>query len=188
MPNQASRTAQMPVNVSTLVTAAFKVQEPIIRRQDTVTQSITYADYTTTSVVTLARGDTPTAGPPPPPLTRSPPDPDGLGREQVGIIVGTCLGAFFLVLVVICICCACNRPQEYDSDSEEQTVWVYAQQQRRPAPNPEPSIQAPRRCHYPQFPHSIPPPLEPTYRAVAPETAWCAYDEAHGNDPDACRR
>ncbi|KAI0010487.1 hypothetical protein F4779DRAFT_577735 [Xylariaceae sp. FL0662B] len=172
----------MPIDLSSIVTTVFKVQKHIVQRQVTLTQTIPYADYTTTTVVTLDPGNTSPAGAPPPPTTRSPPpDPDGLGNQQVGIIVGTCLGAFFVVLVAICICYACNRSREDDSDPENTTLYIYTHRH----PDPESSVQDPGRCYYPQFPHSLPPPVEPCYTAVPRRPEWCAYETTRERDAGA---
>ncbi|KAI2605439.1 uncharacterized protein GGS25DRAFT_430495 [Hypoxylon fragiforme] len=174
----------------------------LVWRQVTLTQTITYPDATTTAIVTLDRGSPPTSSsssPTSPPLTTSttPPWPagasppsspsssDGLSGQQIGIIVGVCVGAFVVGLVLWCCCtrrCGCTRysvysPSNSDNDDGERDYYaeVTIQQQQQEQEQAPPTM--PMRTAW-RFPWSIPPPLVPTYVARDDGPRWTANQAA----------
>ncbi|KAI1500608.1 hypothetical protein F5X99DRAFT_385381 [Biscogniauxia marginata] len=164
----------MSAYTSTPVTASQSVEQRIEARQVTLTQTITNADSTITAIVTLDRGDppssTPSNAPSTPPLESA--TSDGVTQQQFGIIIGTCLGAVALVLLIWLCCVVRRRRRAYinylndlDQISEENITVTE-------------TVQPPRTSYYPPFPHSIPPPVVPVYRARAPTQAWTARDSA----------
>ncbi|KAI2615414.1 hypothetical protein GGR54DRAFT_642437 [Hypoxylon sp. NC1633] len=144
----------MNVNLTTLLTAAVLDSPTVARRQVTLTQTITYPDSTTTAVVTLDRGGPPTDSPAPN-WSAGAVSSDGLGQQQIGIVVGCCIGAVVLGIIIWCCCtgrcgCAPYRTYENPHSSDE---YFYTE------------ITRPQRTYFPRFPQSIPPPSTPSYTA-----------------------
>ncbi|KAI1634619.1 hypothetical protein F4809DRAFT_617570 [Biscogniauxia mediterranea] len=159
---------------STTAAAETPLVEPsIVARQVTLTQTITYADYTTTAVVTLARGD--------PPSTDSPASTsNAITQQQTAIIIGISVTVVVLILLLwLCyvanrhrralITCAYNPNGTSDGGSKDGII---------PPPSPA-FVRSSRSSYYPAFPHSIPPPVQPIYRAVEPANQWSAYEASH---------
>ncbi|KAI1765700.1 hypothetical protein GGR53DRAFT_255802 [Hypoxylon sp. FL1150] len=163
----------MSVNTSSVLTAVPEHRE--LGRQVTLTQIITYPDATTTAVVTLDRGTPPTSSPTPT-WNAGAVSTDGLSQEKIGIIVGCCIGALVLGIVVWCCCtrrCGCTSYTMYEDDEREEVIFY-----------PEtPEVAQPRRPYYPPFPHSIPPPATPQYRATPTGTRWSAYESVRRPRP-----
>ncbi|KAI1372446.1 hypothetical protein F4677DRAFT_263013 [Hypoxylon crocopeplum] len=158
----------MDLNSTTLVTTAVLDRPSIMRRQVTLTQTITYPDSTTTAVVTLDRGSPPTDSPPPN-WSAGAASSDGLGQQQIGIIVGCCIGAVVVGIIIWCCCtnrCGCTPYSVYEDDHSIEYVY------------PDEVVQVPRppRSYWPRFPRSIPPPPVPTYRARDTGPHWTAYE------------
>ncbi|KAI0376944.1 hypothetical protein F5Y04DRAFT_285361 [Hypomontagnella monticulosa] len=158
----------MSVNFTTLVVTAAPERPSVVERQVTLTQTITYPDYTTTAIVTLDRGAPPTDSPAPS-WSAGAASSDGLGQQQIGIIVGCCIGAALLGVVLWCCCtnrCGCTPVTIYDDSDEYYSDEVV-------------EIQRPRGTYWPRFPRSISPPPVPTYIATDPPR-WTANEA--GND------
>ncbi|KAI0503207.1 hypothetical protein F5B22DRAFT_640310 [Xylaria bambusicola] len=135
------------------------LQKTITARQ-VITQTITNDDYTTTAVVTLGPGD-PSSTP-----LNSPSDSQGssgLSSAGIGILVGSIVGAIILAILVW-MCCLRHRMEDYDDDETEYD------------PNYD-MMQPPPRV-YVRFPHSIPPPVVPTYTAVPIRRSYTSHDAA----------
>ncbi|KAI0599535.1 hypothetical protein F4775DRAFT_550276 [Biscogniauxia sp. FL1348] len=165
----------MLVIPSTTAAAETPIVEPsIVARQVTLTQTITYADYTTTAVVTLARGD--------PPSTDSPASTsNGITQQQTAIIIGISV-SIVVIILLLWLCYVANRhrraliayaynPNGTSNDGSNDKI----------IPPPSPAFVRPLRgSYYPAFPHSIPPPVQPIYRAVEPpRNQWSGYDASH---------
>ncbi|KAI1114093.1 hypothetical protein F5Y14DRAFT_415381 [Nemania sp. NC0429] len=150
----------MASSTASLATVVVQTQNAVLNRQ-VITQTITYADYTTTAVVTLGPGAPSTA-----PLASpgSPQNSQGLSSSGIGIIIGSIAGAIVLALIMWWVCVARQRIRvkmlhdEYESQS-----GYYS------------TVQIPDRAYLRPFPHSIPPPVEPTYRAVSPMRPYRGY-------------
>ncbi|KAI1102457.1 hypothetical protein F4804DRAFT_265778 [Jackrogersella minutella] len=160
----------MSVNFTTLVLIAGQEQPSIIQRQVTLTQTITSPDSTSTAVVTLDRGGPSTSSPAPswsPGTTSS----DGLSQQQIGIIVGCCIGAVVLAIVIWCCCtnrCGCTPYTVYEEDRSE--IIYYADNTV--------DVTRPQRAYWTKFPRSIPPPVAPNWVATddSPALHWTAYE------------
>ncbi|KAI1750555.1 hypothetical protein F4782DRAFT_541572 [Xylaria castorea] len=135
-------------------------QIAILPRQ-IITQTITYADYTTTAVVTLGPGE-PSSVPPVSPSNSH--GSQGLSSSDIGIIIGSIAGAVVLALIIWVGCIIRRRMIEeelYERESESQIII-------------DDMMQLPPRTYWPRFPMSIPPPAVPTYRATPPRTTYTA--------------
>lgn len=164
--SRSPRVVKMSVNNTSSVIPTAAPEHG--RRQVTLTQIITYPDATTTAVVTLDRGTPPTSSPAPD-WSAGAASTDGLGQEQIGIIVGCCIGALVLGIVIWCCCtrrCGCTSYSVYEDDNTEEVVFY----------PPVDEIPQPRRPYYPPFPRSIPPPPTPNYTAVDNNIRWTAYE------------
>ncbi|KAI0107903.1 hypothetical protein F4776DRAFT_413465 [Hypoxylon sp. NC0597] len=157
----------MSFDFITVVITAGQEQPSVERRQVTLTQTVTYADHTTTAVVTLDRGSPPTDSAAPPGWSSGAASSDGLGQQQIGIIVGCVLGAVVLGIVIWCCCtkrCGCAPYTIYEEDRGEMSYYAT-------------DIPRPPRT-YPRFPRSIPPPVIPDYVANDSNDPpqWTAYE------------
>ncbi|KAI0437875.1 hypothetical protein F4803DRAFT_565713 [Xylaria telfairii] len=126
----------------------------ILPRQ-VITQTITYADYTTTAVVTLGPGEPSTVPPISPSNAQG---PQGLSSSDIGIVIGSIAGAVVLALIIWVSCIIRRRMIEEE---------IYEYENGGQALDYD-MMQPPQRTYFPRFPMSIPPPLEPTYRATPP--------------------
>ncbi|KAI0551811.1 hypothetical protein F4679DRAFT_572111 [Xylaria curta] len=141
-------------------TSLEKSVSAILPRQ-VITQTITYADYTTTAVVTLGPGE-PSSVPPVSP--NNPQGSQGLSSSDIGIIIGSIAGAVVLGLIIWVGCIIRRRMIEeelYERENEGRIII-------------DDMIQLPPRTYWPRFPMSIPPPVVPTYRATTPQTTYTA--------------
>ncbi|KAH8159221.1 hypothetical protein CIB48_g9026 [Xylaria polymorpha] len=144
----------MAASMKTPAPLAIQTQNAIIPRQ-VITQTITYADYTTTAVVTLGPGEPSTVPPISPSNSQG---PQGLSSSDIGIVIGSIAGAVVLALIIWAGCIIRRRMIEeeiYEYENESQAINYDM-------------MQPPQRTYFPRFPMSIPPPLEPTYRATPP--------------------
>ncbi|KAI1119816.1 hypothetical protein F5Y10DRAFT_283758 [Nemania abortiva] len=135
-----------------------------------ITQTITYADYTTTAVVTLGPGD---PSSPPAVSTNTSGGSQGLSSSEIGIIIGSVVGAIVVALFIWVACIIRKRmiEDEIDEYENETETTIY-------------TMQYPPRTYWPEFPRSITPPAEPNYRAVPPEATYTANRAARrGNTP-----
>ncbi|KAI3327336.1 hypothetical protein HD806DRAFT_389785 [Xylariaceae sp. AK1471] len=156
----------MPTSIPTPILRVIHTQNAILPRQ-IITQTITYADYTTTAIVTLGPGD-PTAAPRPPVPPGSPQGSDSLTGRDIGIIIGSILGAAVLALLIWLSCVIRRRMIEAEFDEyedEDESVATY-------------EVQYPQPTYWPRFPMSIPPPAVPTYRARARPRTYTANGAA----------
>ncbi|OTA96798.1 hypothetical protein M434DRAFT_27413 [Hypoxylon sp. CO27-5] len=147
----------MSFDFITVVITAGQEEPSVEKRQVTLTQTVTYADYTSTAVVTLDRGSPPTDSPAPPGWSSGATSSDGLGQQQIGIIVGCVLGAVVLGIVIWCCCtnrCGCAPYTVYEEDRSDMSYTIE-------------EIPQPPTSYWPRFP----PPVVPDY---------VAHDE---NDP-----
>ncbi|KAL7621717.1 hypothetical protein AAE478_009044 [Parahypoxylon ruwenzoriense] len=170
----------MSFNTLTPVVTAGQQQPSAIRRQVTLTQTITYPDLTTTAVVTLDRGGPPTDSPTPPSWSAGDTSSGGLSQQQIGIIVGCLVGALVLGILLWCCCtnrCGCQRYSVYDDDSDQAYYQAYYQDDTT-------EITHPRRTYWPSFPQSIPPPAQPTYVATDAGPGWTAYQAMRRINPN----
>ncbi|KAI1849060.1 hypothetical protein JX265_011277 [Neoarthrinium moseri] len=141
---------------------AVTAQPELVQRQMVITQTITYPASTLTTVVTLGRGGESTAvlgatTAPAAPVSAST-SSQGLTPEQIGIIVGCCVGAAVFVVLLWCCCTAVRRrPGSDTSDGDS----YYSHDEVRVPVMPEP----PRRMRWPEW-RTRPPPVVPTYRAL----------------------
>ncbi|KAI1343532.1 hypothetical protein F5Y15DRAFT_370348 [Xylariaceae sp. FL0016] len=169
---------------------APRAEPSIVSRQAVLTQTLNYVDHTVTTMVTLAPGSEPTNDPlPPVPESTS---SDGLTPSQVGIIVGSVLGAAVFILLLWCCCVVRQRRQAYYDTYVE---YLEASLARIPFKNSvltddlqelsdmsvtdsvyERIPPPPRRTYWPPFPRSIPPPVVPDWRARAPSPQWTAHE------------
>ncbi|KAI1407527.1 hypothetical protein F5Y13DRAFT_174620 [Hypoxylon sp. FL1857] len=159
----------MSVDFITVVITAGQEQPSVERRQVTLTQTITYPDSTSTAVVTLDRGAPPTDSPAPG-WSSGAASSDGLGQQQIGIIVGCVLGAVVLGIVLWCCCtnrCGCTPYTVYEDDRSDLSTYEEVTEVPRPA-----------RTYWSYFPRSIPPPVVPDYVANDDNDPprWTAYE------------
>ncbi|CAJ2503523.1 Uu.00g109170.m01.CDS01 [Anthostomella pinea] len=152
---------------STLVQEVIGTQQPVLPRQVVLTQTITYADSTATALVTLD-GVGPTAAPAP--AVHGSAASDGLTQQQIGIIVGTLIGAVVVGLVIWMFCVARRRRQAYID------AYFEGWSESSITSSMIADILPPRRSYWPPFPRSIPPPVVPNYRARVPSPRWTAND------------
>ncbi|KAI1137597.1 hypothetical protein F5Y05DRAFT_75432 [Hypoxylon sp. FL0543] len=160
----------MSVDFITVVITAGQEQPSIERRQVTLTQTITYPDATSTAVVTLDRGGPPTESPAPG-WSSGAASSDGLGQQQIGIIVGCILGVVVLAIVIWCCCtrrCGCAPYTVYEEDRSNLDYYD----------NLTVEVSRPQRTLWPVFPRSITPPPVPDYVANDRNGApgWTAYE------------
>ncbi|KAI0487786.1 hypothetical protein F4859DRAFT_269634 [Xylaria cf. heliscus] len=148
----------MAVSMRTLVPRIIETQGAILPRQ-VITQTITYADYTTTAVVTLGPGEPSTIPPISPSNSQG---SQGLSSSDIGIIIGSIAGAVVLALIIWVGCIIRRRMIEEE---------IYEYEQESQAINYD-MTQPPQRTYWPRFPMSIPPPVVPTYRAVPPRRTY----------------
>ncbi|OTA98243.1 hypothetical protein M426DRAFT_17617 [Hypoxylon sp. CI-4A] len=129
-----------------------------------------------TAVVTLDRGIPPTSSATPSDWSAGAASSDGLGQQQIGIIVGCCIGAVVLGIILWCCCtkrCGCSPYRVYE---DEQTSEVYI------ITDDLAEVSQPQRS-WPRFPRSIPPPLVPTYVARDTRPQWREYLASRGDYP-----
>ncbi|KAI1163858.1 hypothetical protein F5B18DRAFT_617553 [Nemania serpens] len=150
----------MASSTVSLVTVVVQTQNAILNRQ-VITQTITYADYTTTAVVTLGPG-VPSSAPLASPSNAQ--SSQSLSSSDIGIIIGSIVGAIVLALITWWVCVARQRIRDklYQDESESQFVYYS-------------TVQLPERTYLRPFPYSIPPPVEPSYRAVPPRRTYRGY-------------
>ncbi|KAI0190416.1 hypothetical protein EV127DRAFT_469991 [Xylaria flabelliformis] len=150
----------MATSMETSIIRIVPTQRAIVPRQ-VITQTITYADYTTTAVVTLGPGE-PSSVPPVSPSNSQ--GSQGLSSSDIGIIIGSIAGAVVLGLIIWVGCIIRRRMIEeelYEREDEDQIII-------------DDVMQLPPRTYWPRFPMSIPPPVVPTYRATTPQTTYTA--------------
>ncbi|KAI1185979.1 hypothetical protein F5B17DRAFT_10237 [Nemania serpens] len=150
----------MASSTVSLVTVVVQTREAILNRQ-VITQTITYADYTTTALVTLGPGvpsSAPIASP------SNPQSSQGPSSSDIGIIIGSIVGTIVLALILWWVCVARQRIRVKRLQDEYESRFVYYS-----------TVQSPEPAYLRPFPFSIPPPVEPTYRAVSPSRPYEAY-------------
>ncbi|KAI1803943.1 hypothetical protein F4811DRAFT_522283 [Daldinia bambusicola] len=165
----------MSVNSTALVITKAPEYTSVVGRQVTLTQTITYPDATSTAVVTLDRGAPPTESPAPN-WNAGAASSDGLSQQQIGIIVGCCIGAAVLGIVIWCCCtnrCGC-RPYSIYNDGDEDVTYFSDDMEQ---------VAWPERSYWPSFPRSIPPPVIPTYVATDTSPEWMAYEASNRYHP-----
>lgn len=172
-------------------TAAVATAQPYLaERQLLVTQTITSDNSVYTTVVTLGRGDGETATEAPgeasqPQATAAPPSENssssassgGLTQQQIGIIVGCCVGvAVLLVLAWICLNCVRHKKLSEKDDNDEAPVIRVGGFRRADNYNgsytPDSvidvgDVRQPEVAAWAEY-HRVRPPLYPEYRAVDP--------------------
>ncbi|KAI0111198.1 hypothetical protein GGR51DRAFT_69336 [Nemania sp. FL0031] len=149
----------MPASTTSPVPGVIQTPNAVLPRQ-VITQTITYADYTTTAVVTLGPGDPST---PPAVSNNNSGGSQGLSSSDIGIIIGSVVGAIVLALFIWVACIIRRRMIEeeiYENELEAEII-IYP-------------VTQPQRSYWPVFPMSIPPPAEPTWVARPPEAAYTA--------------
>ncbi|ORY60665.1 uncharacterized protein BCR38DRAFT_44210 [Pseudomassariella vexata] len=152
---------------------AVTAQPDVARRQVIITQTITYAQSTLTTVVTLGNGDNDdTATDTPRPSTGAGSSSGGLTQQQIGIILGCCLGVLVLILV-IWFCCAFGRHRAYATSSTSSSHDSFMSSYISDVDGPP----LPRPTRWPQW-QSIPPPVVPDYRARPLNPRWMANQRA----------
>ncbi|GAP86642.1 hypothetical protein SAMD00023353_2000930 [Rosellinia necatrix] len=155
---------------------------PRLPRQ-VITQTITYTDRTTTALITLGPGD-PSSAPSILPADgdggSSPQSAEVLSSSDVGIIVGSILGAVILGLMIWACCVARRRKLE----AEERYARHYYNNGGGGDDGDEvvayETLQRPLATYYPRFPMSIPPPAVPTYQAVPPRRSYTSNPSGRG--------
>ncbi|KAI0886363.1 uncharacterized protein GGS22DRAFT_160664 [Annulohypoxylon maeteangense] len=158
----------MSINFTTLIIVAAEENPDIVKRQVVITQTITYPDSTSTTLVTLDRGSPPTSSSTPS-WSAGATSSDGLGQTQIGIIVGCLIGALVLGIVIWCCCtkrCGCSRYTAYEDDQEN--VIYYTDEMV--------DVTRPADAH---FRRPIPRPPSQTYVATAEDPTvprWTAYE------------
>ncbi|KAI1327056.1 hypothetical protein F5Y16DRAFT_208095 [Xylariaceae sp. FL0255] len=143
-------------------------ENEILPRQVLLTQTITYADHTATTVVTLGNGSpspTSTAAAAPPISSSSPSSGPSsssssggsLSPADIGAIIGSVLGAVILILLIWVGCVVRKRMAEATEEEDPNEIIM----------TEEAMLRDPRRFNrpWPVFPRSITPPMEPQYRA-----------------------
>ncbi|KAI5860982.1 hypothetical protein GGS23DRAFT_598866 [Durotheca rogersii] len=146
------------------------------KRQVTLTQVFTYPDSTSTAIVTLDRSGAATDTPTPPSGSAGTASSDGLGSQQIGILVGCLVGAF--VLGILLWCCCARRCRSARSSAYEDR-----RRKSRYPPYDAAGVTKPEQTYWPyEFPQSIPPPVVPNYVAVDPNPRWTAYQETGRSD------
>ncbi|KAI0871314.1 hypothetical protein GGS24DRAFT_492340 [Hypoxylon argillaceum] len=135
------------------------VTDTAMKRKQARQMTITYADYTTTALVTLGAGGP--SDPPVAPTSSNSGGSEGLSGTEIGIIIGSVSGVVVLALLVWVGCIVRRRMREAEMDDETDIETIAY-------------IQPQRRNIWPEFPMSIPPPAEPTYRAVSPRRMYHA--------------
>ncbi|KAI8960252.1 hypothetical protein F5Y11DRAFT_330641 [Daldinia sp. FL1419] len=167
----------MSVNITTSIATTSLEYPNVLRRQVTLTQTITYPDATSTAVVTLDRGTPPTTTPAPS-WDAGAASSDGLGQQEIGIIVGCCIGALVLGIILWCCCtkrCGC-RPYSLYNEGDREVIYFSDDME-------ESSITQPQRSYWPGFPRSISPPAVPTYIATDTGPQWTAYEASRRYRP-----
>ncbi|KAI1296439.1 hypothetical protein F5Y03DRAFT_387098 [Xylaria venustula] len=124
---------------------------PAILLRQVITQTITNDGYITTAVVTLGSSD-PSSAPSAP--SSGSPGSNSVSPTDIGIIIGSLVGAL-IVGLAIWLCCITNRREEDYEYQDEGQMAAY-----------DDAIQPPSRSYWPRFPKSIPPPAVPTYTAI----------------------
>ncbi|KAI1814981.1 hypothetical protein GGS20DRAFT_366484 [Poronia punctata] len=150
-----------PMFASSITLTQIQIQtatHKAVYARQVITQTITYADYTTTALVTLGPGD-PTAVPPPQPPTSGSQGSDVPTSRDIGIIIGSILGTVVLGLIIWMCVVARRRRLAYRYEYEEEDDIIYTYDEVR-------QVQQPQRSYWPPFPKSIPPPVVPTYVAT----------------------
>ncbi|KAI0401627.1 hypothetical protein F4802DRAFT_609207 [Xylaria palmicola] len=137
------------------------LEESTVVPRQVITQTITDVDYTTTAIVTLGPGDT-SGGPPA--STGGSQGPQGLSSSDIGIIIGSVVGAIVLALIIWVSCIIRRRMIEEEIYEYENATRVINYDMMQP----------PQRTYWPRFPMSIPPPVEPMYRATPPTRTYTA--------------
>ncbi|KAI1260392.1 hypothetical protein F5Y18DRAFT_256696 [Xylariaceae sp. FL1019] len=157
----------MPPDLPTPVPLVSLVRDNV-PRQIVVTQTLTAGGQVTTAVVTLGNGG-PTLPAAPPTSTDNTSHSNGLSSTDIGIIVGSVVGATVLIILVWVSCVLRQRMVEAQDDGSSQgtvTTSMMEEETRRT-----------RRFYHPwRFPRSIPPPITPQYRARSPPVEWTAND------------
>jgi hypothetical protein len=143
--------------------AEIQTQKAVLARQ-VITQIITYPDYTTTAIVTLGPGD-PTSVPEPSAPTGGSQDSNGLTSRDIGIIIGSILGAVVLGLLLWMFYTIRRRMRAYAHEDDITDIY-----------EPVRDIPQPMRSYWPPFPKSIPPPPVPTYVATPRPRMYTAND------------
>ncbi|KAI0449832.1 hypothetical protein F5B21DRAFT_28653 [Xylaria acuta] len=144
----------MAVSTKSFTTRIIQTQNTILPRQ-VITQTITYADYTTTAIVTLGPGE-PSSVPLATPGNSQ--GSQGLSSAYIGIIIGSVAGAVVLAVIIWAGCIILRRMREEEIDDEDPRISYI--------------VQTPQRPYWPRFPFSIPPPVEPNYRATLPRRTY----------------
>ncbi|KAK6956096.1 hypothetical protein Daesc_001366 [Daldinia eschscholtzii] len=139
----------MSASSTTLVITTAATDPSFARRQVTLTQTITYPDATSTALVTLDRGAPPTDSPAPT-WSAGAASSDGLGQQQIGIIVG----------------CGC-KPYSVYHEGDHDVIYFSDDMEE---------VARPERSYWPRFPRSISPPIVPTYVATDTGPQWTAYE------------
>ncbi|KAI2627160.1 hypothetical protein GGS21DRAFT_492998 [Xylaria nigripes] len=162
------RTTRRPSDMAASTTTPLLGAANTLAPRKVITQTITYADYTTTATVMLGAGDPPSSVP-----SASPNEDQGshsLPSPNIGIITGSIVGAILLALF-IWVCCVVRRrnieaeiyQHEQERDSE---IAVYQ------------FVQQPAMTYWPRFSMSTPPPVVPMYWATYPRTLYTANGAA----------
>jgi hypothetical protein len=146
----------MPKMTTTPAPGVIHIQT-ILPRQ-IITQTITYADYTTTAIVTLGNTAAPVAS------DSSSQGSDDLSGSDIGIIIGSIVGAVVLGLLIwLCVVIRRRTLEANDYDSGDEIIAT---------------VEYPRPTYWPRFPTSIPPPVVPHYYARPRPRTYTASDEA----------
>ncbi|KAH8648518.1 hypothetical protein BX600DRAFT_442807 [Xylariales sp. PMI_506] len=182
-------------STTTTIIAAQPETNLLELRQVLLTQTITYASTTFTTVVTLGRGDPTSETVAAPTLTTIAPTPvvvvtpstdGGLTSLQLGIILGCVLGAALLIAVVLCCLLTARRraAQQSSGSSDSSGYYDYGTgsssmsevssfEGRHPRRGPGGGGGGGIRQYWRSW-RSVPPPVVPVYSARDPGPRYTA--------------
>ncbi|KAK9772183.1 hypothetical protein SCAR479_11192 [Seiridium cardinale] len=158
----------LPLPCRAATAAAVTAQPQMVQRQVAITQTLTSSGTVFTTVVTLGRGGSATDVPSAPSASVSGSSTSGgLTQEQIGIIVGCCVGAAVLVVLLWCCLAMARRRRTDDDGSSTEDSYSFTTSESASM------VTRPSAARWSEY-HRVRPPVQPIYRAVVPEPRWTA--------------
>lgn len=149
--------------------AVVTAQPELIRGLVVITQTITNADVVYTTILTLGSGGSPAA--PAAPVSGATSSSSGLTQDQIGIIVGCCVGAVVLVVLAWCILTMIRRKNDRDRQNGTPQSYSFTSSYLSS------ETTTPTVAQWATY-HRQRPPVRPEYRAVDPGRRWTASRQA----------